>query len=100
MMIDWKRLASKRKILLLDALNEYESRQARTSHPRGEFDSGGRWFPHPSMERQPCCDKIRQPSRSYPYSLNLHCRSKHHVASLYAVDEGRMIPDFKELYSK
>ena len=59
----------------------YEARQARLSHPAGNFDRGGRWYPGEG-ERRPCCDEVRSPSRHWPYSLLAHCRSKKHIGSL------------------
>jgi len=69
-----------------EALIEYLQRQDRVSHPQGEFDNGGRWYPS-DEERQECCYSIRSPSRNWPYSLLLHCRTLRHVARLYGVDE-------------
>jgi len=59
----------------------WESRLNRESHPDGEFDKAGRWWPDEG-ERQECCEYIRSPSRAYPYSLMVHCRSREHVALL------------------
>lgn len=67
-----------------EAALEYIRRQRRESHPSGRFD-GTIWNPD-SSERQTCCSSIRSPSRAYPWSLMLHCRSIRHVASLYGVD--------------
>jgi hypothetical protein len=61
----------------------YEARQDRREHPDGEFDKAGRWYPS-DLERCECCNSIRYPSRSWPYSLLVHCRSKRHVANLLA----------------
>lgn len=67
------------------AAQEYKARQARSRHPKGEFDNGGRWYPA-KEERQACCEGIRSPSRAWPMSYNRHCRSAAHVAALYGVD--------------
>lgn len=61
----------------------YESRKTRNSHPDGTFDNGGRWYPSES-EHCPCCESIRGPSRNWPYSLMVHCRSKKHIKNLVA----------------
>ena len=63
---------------------EYVARKKRQAHPSGRRDNGGRWHPH-NNERRECCDRIRTPSRAFPYSLMLHCRTAQHVASLYGV---------------
>jgi hypothetical protein len=66
------------------ATQQYIDHKARTTHPDGKFDSGGRW--HPSdQEQQPCCSSIRNPSRAWPYSLLLHCRTAKHIATMHEV---------------
>ena len=67
------------------AAREYLARQARESHPKGEFDNAQRFYPS-QQERQDGCDYIRRPSRTWPFSLMTHCRSIEHVANLYNVD--------------
>ena len=59
----------------------YADRQARATHPDGRFDTAGRWYPS-EPERQPCCEHIRGPSRGWPYSLMLHCRTLRHCRAL------------------
>lgn len=71
---------------LREAALEYIRRQEREAHPLGEFDHAGRWYPV-EEERRPCCGRVRSPSRAYPYSLLLHCRTIGHVAALYGVGE-------------
>jgi len=75
----------KNQTRLQAALQEYQNRQARASHPDGTFDKAQRWYPS-EEEHQPCCAVIRSPSRAWPYTLNKHCRSIEHVAHLYNVD--------------
>jgi len=50
----------------------------RSRHPHGSFDNAGRWYPDNELE---CCQSIRSPSRSWPHSLLLHCRTVKHVAA-------------------
>ena len=69
-----------------EAAIEYIRRRDRLRHPDGRTDSGGRWYPYPN-EQQPCCESVRSPSRSYPWSYMTHCRSLGHVALLYGVEE-------------
>ncbi len=67
------------------AAREYLDRQKRESHPEGSFDNAQRFWPS-DEERRDCCDDIRPPSRTYPFSLIKHCRSAEHVANLFGVD--------------
>jgi len=67
------------------ALYHWKNLQDRKIHPDGSFDSARRWYPS-ETEREECCNSIRSPSRSYPYSMMVHCRSYTHVAAKYCVD--------------
>jgi len=58
----------------------YEARRDRKVHPEGKFDSAGRWYPS-SSEGTP---SVRSPSRAWPYSYLLACRTRRHVAGLVA----------------
>lgn len=71
--------------VVIQAAYEYIRRRERRAHPDGSFDRGGRWYPGEG-EEQPCCDRIRRPSRAWPYTLMTHCRSLPHIAALYNVD--------------
>lgn len=62
------------------------SLKERKTHPSGSFDKGGRWYPDDS-ERAECCDSIRCPSRSHPYSYMVHCRTAKHVSILYNIQQ-------------
>lgn len=70
---------------VLKAAQEYLSRRDRITNPDGNFDKAGRWYPSES-EHCDCCKAIRGPSRAYPYSYMVHCRTAQHVANLYGVD--------------
>jgi len=70
---------------LQDAAIEYYNRKNRISHPSGHFDKAGRWYPA-DREKCDCCYGIREPSRAYPLSNNMHCRTIVHIANLYGVD--------------
>ena len=72
---------------IADAVRVYLDRQSRVQHPDGRFD-GGRWFPS-DIESQSCCG-VRSPSRSWPWSLMLHCRTLRHVARLCDVSEAEL----------
>lgn len=70
---------------VLKAAQEYLNRRDRISHPSGSFDKASRWYPSES-DRCDCCDAIRSPSRAFPYSYMVHCRTAQHVANLRGVD--------------
>ncbi len=72
--------------LLAAAAEAYIARQDRTEHPVGRFDNAGRFWPDDS-EWRGCCSGVREPSRSYPYSYMVHCRTMTHITRLYGVDE-------------
>lgn len=65
-------------------------RDTRRVHPEGEFDSGGRWYPDQWTEKRDCCRTIRGPSRSWPYSYLVHCRTIKHIAWLYGASTSRV----------
>jgi hypothetical protein len=60
----------------------YEQRQSRELHPCGDFDNQGRWYPDEEEEECDCCESVRTPSRKWPYSKMVHCRSKKHIKNL------------------
>lgn len=66
------------------AIEEFRNRRNRTSHPKGKIDNGGRWYPS-ETEKCDCCKVIREPSRAYPWSLMIHCRTMRHVANLFSI---------------
>lgn len=68
-----------------DAARLLARRQLRQSHPDGSTDTGGRWYPSDS-ERRSCCSSVRAPSRAWPWSYMVHCRTLKHVAQLTGVD--------------
>ena len=57
--------------------NQYLDLRDRAAHPMGRFDNGGRWYPDAECD---CCKSVRSPSRSYPYSLQVHQRTMAHIA--------------------
>jgi transposase-like protein len=61
--------------------------QARVWHPSGDFDDAGRWYPTRYCD---CCESIRSPSRAFPYSLMVHCRTVSHVAREHGIEERRL----------
>lgn len=69
----------------VEALETWHRRQIRESHPDGHFDNARRFYPS-TDERRSCCDGIREPSRAWPNSFNVHCRSLEHAAELHDVE--------------
>jgi hypothetical protein len=65
---------------LVDAV--YDARKDRDVHPEGTFDKAMRWYP---SDREDCGGsgtRVRSPSRKWPYSYMLRCRTKDHVRTL------------------
>jgi hypothetical protein len=67
------------------AAGRYIARRERWEHPQGEFDAGGRWYPSPSEGLDTRC--YRTPSRRWPYSYMLACRTVKHCAYLEHADD-------------
>lgn len=80
---------------LVEAANEYGMRRARLTHPDGELDKGGGWYPS-EYEECECCEYLHEPSRAWPWSLMLHCRTARHVA----VQTGYYARDIKRAYKR
>lgn len=80
---------------LREACEVYMKRKDRILHPDGKFDNGGRWYPD-EEEIHECCSYVRSPSRSYPLSLNQHCRTLNHVAQLFNVDSKELRKYYNE----
>jgi hypothetical protein len=53
--------------------------------PQGRTDNASRWYPSDD-EHCDCCDHVREPSRSWPWSIYKHCFTAEHVANLYGQD--------------
>lgn len=83
------------KKAVFSACIEFRKRQNRESHPSGNFDKAGRWFPN-DAEESLCCKSISSPTRAYPFSLNSHCRTAKHVANLYAITTREMSVFFRD----
>lgn len=81
----------------------FEARKARLAHPRGDTDGGGRWYPDVSAEGG--TPAVRSPSRAWPWSYMLACRTRRWCSELpettrdedaavaaIAIAAGRMTP--------
>jgi hypothetical protein len=72
----------------------YEMRRTRAVNPEGEIDDGSRW--HPSKRENPdgSVNQCRSPSRAWPYSYLVHCRTRKHCRVLVeAALAGKDVPD-------
>lgn len=67
------------------AIEEYQKLQSREINPDGTFDDAGRWYPS-EKEKCECCAVVRSPSRAWPYSYMIHCRTLKHVCSKYGLN--------------
>jgi hypothetical protein len=81
---------------LAAATVEFIQLQNRESHPAGEFDSARRFQPAETFE---CCNGLRMPSRSFPFSLMIHARTASHVAEIFKT-EAADIKKIKRLWDK
>ena len=77
------------------ALMRYERRQARTEHPAGSFDKAKRWYPAGRDEE--IMEAGRSPTRSYPNSYNLACRSLAHCERYEGADHQVVLKLKREL---
>lgn len=59
----------------------YEARKERLIHPVGQFDKQGRWYPS-ADEDCGVSATVRTPSRAWPYSYMVACRTRKHAAAL------------------
>lgn len=70
--------------------NIYEFRKDRRSHPDGNFDKQKRFYPS-VRETCSCCESIRTPSISWPFSLMKHCRTKKHIQQMVHKNRERFL---------
>ena len=63
--------------------SKFVKKYAESRKPQGRSDNGGRWYPSDD-ERCECCDGVREPSRSYPWSYYKDCFTLRHVKGLLA----------------
>jgi len=72
-------LIARARRALVDAI--YGPRRAREVNPEGHF-SGPRWYPSDREDAGGSGTSTRSPSRAWPYSYMLRCRSRQHAAVL------------------
>lgn len=56
----------------------YMELKERMIHPAGKFDNGGRWY-----AENDSLISVRTPSRAFPYSEMVACRSKKYVKAVF-----------------
>lgn len=78
------------------AANEYISRRDRKTNPDGKFDKQGRFYPS-DTETCDCCRSVRSPSKRFPYSYMVHCRTITHIACLFGVDLKELRKEVKRI---
>lgn len=71
--------------ILTTSAQLFLDRKDHIKKPQGYCDNAMRWYPS-DIEKQECCNYIRHPSRSFPWSLLKHCSTAEHVANLCGVD--------------
>jgi hypothetical protein len=71
--------------LIITATVEYILLRDRIIDPCGKFDKAGRWYPDVE-EQASCCSSVHGPTRAYPYSYMVHCRTMKHVANKHGIE--------------
>ena len=62
----------------------YAARRDRCVHPEGRFDAAKRFYPSAREDADGDGTCVRNPSRAWPYSYLLRCRTRQHCAALVA----------------
>lgn len=62
----------------------YEARKNRVAHPEGRTGSGNRWHPSEREDQNGDGSCTREPSRAWPWSYMLRCRTRAHCKALVA----------------
>ena len=65
---------------MVDAV--YLARRDRRVNPEGDFDKAGRWSPSDRENAGGSGTQTRTPSRAWPYSYMVRCRTKEHAVIL------------------
>lgn len=78
--------ADKKKMLKINrAAQRYLRRRDWDEHPEGRTDNAGRWYPAESEKFD--ASRHRVPSRSWPWSYKVACRTTAHCAMLEGIPE-------------
>jgi len=81
---DIRAILSRSKDPTARAAVRYLRRRDRQEHPKGETDPGGRWWPDGTEHLDET--EYRTPSRKWPWSLMIACRTVKHCAALEGAD--------------
>jgi hypothetical protein len=75
----------------------YGLRNSRREHPEGSFDKAQRFYPSAREDADGDGTNVRSPSRAWPYSYMLRCRTRQHCAVLVrrAIDGLDVPPDVR-----
>ncbi len=60
----------------------YTARKDRRVHPEGSFDKAKRWYPSNREDADGDGTCVRSPTRAYPFSYMLRCRTRAHCVVL------------------
>jgi len=60
----------------------YAARKARMVHPEGRFDNAERWYPSGREQSGAGATNCRSPSRTWPFTYMVHCRTRKHCLNL------------------
>lgn len=74
---------------LVRAAAQYLLRRDRIEHPEGAADNGGRWYPADETETELVAGRIRAPSRRWPWSYMLACRTLRHCCALQGLKSAK-----------
>lgn len=75
-----------------DIKEVYLSLKEREIHPTGTFDKQGRWY---AKHRELIC--VRSPSKAYPYSELLACRTHKYVEAIAEKCQPTTIEELRRL---
>lgn len=76
----------------------FEQAKTRMIHPYGKFDHAKRWEPKGLLAAHCESGYIRSPSRAYPFSLMVHCRTKKFITKLLTAHNVTTIEAALKLY--
>lgn len=73
---------TKKQVFVAAVKLAYAARRQRRVNPEGGFDRKGRWYPSDREDADGDGSSTRSPSRAWPYSYLLRCRTRQHVRVL------------------
>lgn len=76
----------------------YEAMRDRQLNPSGGFDQAGRWYP--SMAQEAGGITVASPTRHYPYSYLLACRTRKHTQRVAEVSPALFLTQLEAVLQK